>query len=126
MFISNMSEPNFQVVDGRTNHSDISNLERAMSERIYFSQVRPRLEQSEKMHRYTPRQRNCLMLFEQGESDGINPDDISKHTEEKREALRNIMGYNGLRGASSLNSARPEVIGEVYKKDFYQGKALER
>jgi hypothetical protein len=70
------------------------------------------------------------LIVEAAEREGIDVDDIFANTSEKKEHLRKIMGYNGLRigagfGPESsipLNSAKPERVGEVYKQCFYRGE----
>jgi hypothetical protein len=121
-----MAEPNFENYGRTVQPLEIvlENLDRVRAERIYFDKVMPRLKESVRRKKQIRpiRQEKCSRLYRAAVSSGIDVDNVSEDTFAKREALRKIMGYRSLRGAISLDDARPEMIGEVYKKDFYSGE----
>lgn len=122
-----MAEPNFDCYAGISVPSEVrvENLERKVSEEIYFNQVRPRLIKSLKR---TIKGDKSSRLYNEAIQLEINPDNVFADSDYKRAVLKRIMGYKALRMGKGphafvdIDDAKEERIGEVYKKCFYQGK----
>jgi len=64
----------------------------------------------------------CDILYSEAGKKGIIVDNLFKDIEEKRSALKNIMGYNSLRGQESLEEASDQAVAKVYKRCYYDSK----
>lgn len=104
-------------------------IEKLEAERVYFLEVKPRLEsalvQPTKSKRASKNQTKYKALAELADNMGIDVDNIFADTEIKRSHLRRIMGYKSLRvgrghdAFTGIDNAKPERIGEVYKNCYY-------
>lgn len=92
--------------------------DRKKADKIYYNKVQLRLESitSGKPVRSREDQAKLNRLYDHANQNGINVDNIFKHTEDKRKALGTIMRYRSIRGAQTLAQADPENIGKVYKR----------
>ncbi len=104
-----MAEPRFDrffIYDEHPEDTLEARAERAEAERIYFTEVKPRLEERERLDR----------LYKTAIEKGVNVDNIYEDTREKRKQLLSIMNYK------RVKTDRTEVIGSIYKERFYAAK----
>jgi len=124
-----MAEPRFDVYE-----KDVcferrrEGLDRKLAEEIYFKEVRPRLIKAEMVRK----KQRPDQLYRAGLELGVDVEDVFADVALKREALKRFMRFRNLRicagkGASafvSVDGAKDDRVGEVYKKCFYQGEKI--
>lgn len=119
-----MSEPRFEeffIYDVHPEYTLEARAEKAEAEKIYFTEVKPRLEKRAKTY-----QTKFDRLYDDAETQGIRVNNLFLDIEFKREALKNILGYKSLKGFSSIDEASDQAVANVYKKVYYSSEQARR